>query len=73
MYIIMKVAAVSMQPDLLLSMLPTGCNTGIIVDIGEAESRCIAIAYGRIILSSLKGYFEYIYTIVVIIIIILIL
>lgn len=57
----MQVLEVSIQPDLVLPSL-TICNTpestipsAVVVDIGETQSRSIAIAYGRPLLDTLKG------------------
>ena len=46
----MGVKSVSVQADLHLALLPTGCDTGIVLDIGENQCRAAAIAYGSPIL-----------------------
>ena len=35
-------------------MLATGCSTGIVVDIGFSETRCVAIGHGRPILTTVQ-------------------
>lgn len=38
-----QVQAISMQPDAFMTIYATGCISGIVIDIGETESRAIAI------------------------------
>jgi len=49
-----QVTSISLQPDLLMPILTTGKSSGIIIDIGINECTVIAVAYGYIILQSLK-------------------
>lgn len=49
-----QVLSISLQPDLLMPILTSTKSSGIIIDIGINESIVIAIAYGYIILQSLK-------------------
>ena len=49
-----QVLSISLQPDLLMPILTSTKSSGIIIDIGINECIVIAIAYGYIILQSLK-------------------
>jgi len=48
----MQVQMVSFQPDMMMSMLSTGCSSGIVLDISSSECRALAIAHGRPLLST---------------------
>lgn len=50
-----KVLAVSMQPDLIMSLISTSECHGIVVDIGESECRALAIAHGRAVMHSYRS------------------
>jgi len=57
----MQVLEVSVQPDLVLPSL-TICSSSVapalnalVIDIGETQCRCIAIAHGRPLIHTLKG------------------
>lgn len=50
-----KVIAVSMQPDLIMSLISTSECHGIVIDIGESECRALAIAHGRAVMHSHKS------------------
>ena len=50
-----KVIAVSMQPDLIMSLISTSECHGIVIDIGESECRALAIAHGRAVMHSYKS------------------
>ena len=41
-----------MQPGILLPILTSGTDTGVVIDMGQFECRAIAIAFGRPILPS---------------------
>ena len=56
-YVLFKylfVAKVSLQPDLFMPILTTGLYTGIILDIGFSETRCIAVLQGRPLLNTIR-------------------
>ena len=50
-----KVIAVSMQPDLIMSLISTSEYHGIVIDIGESECRALAISHGRAVMHSYKS------------------
>jgi hypothetical protein len=50
-----KVIAVSMQPDLLMSLISTSECHGVVIDIGESECRALAIAHGRAVMHSYRS------------------
>lgn len=54
LYKYLFVGKVSFQPDILLPILATGCYTGIVVDIGAAETRALAVLHGRPLLHTLR-------------------
>ena len=51
----LQVLSVCFQPDLFMPILATGCRSGCIVDIGYEEIRCLAICWGRALLSTIRG------------------
>ena len=48
----LRVPAVSMQPGVLLPVLASGGDSGVVVDVGETECRAVAVAHGRPVLQS---------------------
>ena len=48
------VSKVSLQPDLFMPILTTGLYTGVILDIGYSETRCIAVLQGRPLLNTIR-------------------
>ena len=50
----LKFQGICFQPDLFMPILSTGAQSGLIVDIGEIESRCIVIYQNRPLYSSIK-------------------
>jgi actin-related protein len=49
-----QITSISMQPDLLMPILTSKKSSGIIIDIGINECTVIAVAYGYMIIQSLK-------------------
>lgn len=54
LYKYLFIGKVSFQPDLLLPLLSTGAYSGVVLDIGYREARCIAIVHGRPILQTIR-------------------
>lgn len=44
-----------MQPDLFMSMLSSGCSSGIIIDIGDKVSQAICFVNNRPLLHTWRG------------------
>lgn len=49
-----KVNSVSMQPDLYMAVVASGCRSGIVINIGETECEALCIAEGRPLINSFQ-------------------
>lgn len=49
-----QVASVSMQPDLFMGVLSSGCSSGVIIDIGHDSTQIICFDQGRPLLHTYK-------------------
>lgn len=48
------VSKVSLQPDLFMPILSTGLYSGVVLDVGFAETRCVAVLQGRPLLDTIR-------------------
>jgi hypothetical protein len=46
---------VSVQPDLLMAMLASGCVSGVVLNVGAKECQSMCFAEGRPLIHTLKG------------------